>query len=96
MDKSKALDKIKKCLALSKSSNPHEAAAALRQAQKLMHAHDITERELGAQQQGKDVYHIAAPRGTVVYYAKKDKWLYRGKNFKGSLAELKAWFDALS
>ena len=52
--------------------------------------------EMGAQQQGKDVYHIAAPRGTVVYYAKKDKWLYRGKNFKGSLAELKAWFDALS
>ena len=48
MDKSKALDKIKKCLALSKSSNPYEAAAALRQAQKIMHAHDITERELGA------------------------------------------------
>lgn len=32
-DKSKILDKIKKCLALSKSSNQHEAQAALRQAQ---------------------------------------------------------------
>lgn len=36
MDKNTAIDKIKKCLALSKSDNPHEAAAALRQAQKLM------------------------------------------------------------
>lgn len=42
MDKEKVLDKIKKCLALSKSSNEHEAAAALRQAKKLMEAHDIT------------------------------------------------------
>ena len=36
MDKETAIDKIKKCLALAKSDNPHEAAAALRQAQKLM------------------------------------------------------------
>ena len=36
MDKDTAIDKIKKCLALAKSDNPHEAAAALRQAQKLM------------------------------------------------------------
>ncbi|MDO8931544.1 MAG: DUF2786 domain-containing protein [Rhodocyclaceae bacterium] len=35
--------KIKKCLALSRSSNEHEAAAALRQAQKLMEAHGIDE-----------------------------------------------------
>lgn len=34
--RSKALDKIRKCLALSKSPNEHEAAAALRQAQALM------------------------------------------------------------
>ena len=39
----KILDKIKKCLALSKSSEPHEAAAALRQAQKLMSAHGVSE-----------------------------------------------------
>lgn len=38
---SKILEKIKKCLALSKSSNANEAAAALRQAQKLMQQHNI-------------------------------------------------------
>ncbi len=32
----KALEKIKKCLSLAKSSNPHEAEAAMRQARKLM------------------------------------------------------------
>jgi hypothetical protein len=36
MDKKTAIEKIKKCLALSKSSEPHEAAAAMRQAQKLI------------------------------------------------------------
>lgn len=37
----KILGKIKKCLALSTSSEPHEAAAALRQAQKLMEMHGV-------------------------------------------------------
>jgi hypothetical protein len=42
--------KIEKCLALSKSSNEHEAAAALRQATKLMEAYNITPEALvGAQ-----------------------------------------------
>ena len=36
MDRNKALDKIKKCLRLATSANPHEAAAAMRQAQALM------------------------------------------------------------
>lgn len=36
------LRKIEKCLALSKSSNEHEAAAALRQATKLMQAYNVT------------------------------------------------------
>lgn len=36
MTKDQALQKIKKCLALAKSTNPHEAAAGMRQAQKLM------------------------------------------------------------
>lgn len=39
---SKALDKIKKCLRLATSSNANEAAAALRQAQKLMAIHGVT------------------------------------------------------
>ncbi|OOG79199.1 hypothetical protein B0E41_25595 [Hydrogenophaga sp. A37] len=43
MDRDTALTKIKKCLALAKSSNEHEAAAAMRQAQKLMVEHNLTE-----------------------------------------------------
>lgn len=41
-DREKIIDKIKKCLRLSASSNEHEAEAALRQARKLMEAHGIT------------------------------------------------------
>lgn len=43
MDVNDAIRRIKKCLALSKSSNEGEAAAALRQAQKLMAAFNISE-----------------------------------------------------
>lgn len=46
MNREDALKKIKKCLALSRSAEPHEASAALRQAQKLMAEHRITDREL--------------------------------------------------
>lgn len=48
MDREKILDKIKKCMALGASPNEHEAAAAMRQAQKLMERHGITEAEIGA------------------------------------------------
>lgn len=47
MDRAKILDKIQKCMNLSASSNEHEAAAAMRQAQKLMERHGVTEQELG-------------------------------------------------
>jgi hypothetical protein len=43
LDREKIIDKIKKCLALARSSNEHEAAAALRQAQKLMQQHGISD-----------------------------------------------------
>ena len=46
MEHEKIIDKIKKCLALSNSDNPHEAAAALRQAQKLMEMHNLTELDI--------------------------------------------------
>ena len=42
MTRDEALKKIKKCLALAASSNPHEAAAAMRQAQKLMEQFGLT------------------------------------------------------
>ncbi|VFR34693.1 hypothetical protein ANDA3_3766 [plant metagenome] len=41
-DRDKMLDKIKKCLALAKSANEHEAAIALRQAHALMREHGIS------------------------------------------------------
>jgi hypothetical protein len=41
MTRDQALAKIKKCLALSRSSNEHEAAAGLRQAQALMREYSI-------------------------------------------------------
>ncbi|KVD92948.1 hypothetical protein WS63_07895 [Burkholderia stagnalis] len=47
-DKAKVFEKIRKCLALSKSSNEHEAAAALRQARALMRLHGINEDEVEA------------------------------------------------
>jgi len=46
MEKAKALDKIRKCLRLARSSNPHEAAAALRQAQALMREYGVDDAEL--------------------------------------------------
>lgn len=46
MDRATAIGKIKKCLALASSSNAHEAAAALRQAQKLMQEHGITDSDV--------------------------------------------------
>lgn len=42
----RVLDKVQKCLALSKSAEPHEAAAALRQAQKLMDKYNIDHQTL--------------------------------------------------
>lgn len=42
-DRDAIIAKIKKCLALSKSANEHEAASALRQAQKLMAAHGVSD-----------------------------------------------------
>lgn len=40
-DKARILSKIRKCLALAGSKNPHEAETALRQARKLMEIHNI-------------------------------------------------------
>jgi hypothetical protein len=61
----KLLEKIKKCLALSSSSNPHEAETALRQARKLMDAHDITVQDV----QAAEVEECHARAGSAVYPA---------------------------
>jgi hypothetical protein len=46
MSNKSIIGKIKKCLALAKSDNPHEAANALRQAQKLMELHNLSDFDL--------------------------------------------------
>ena len=40
-DKDQIIEKIKKCLALSKSSNEHEAALAMQKAQEMMEKHSV-------------------------------------------------------
>lgn len=46
MDKQTAIEKIRKCLALAKSTNEHEAAAALRQAQALMRKYGVEDGDI--------------------------------------------------
>ena len=46
MNREDALKKIKKCLALSRSASEHEAAAAMRQAQKLMEQFGLREQDV--------------------------------------------------
>lgn len=53
MTKAEIIAKIKKCLALSKSSNEHEAAAAMHQAMALMAKHNIEDAELLAADAGE-------------------------------------------
>lgn len=45
-DKKRIMDKIVRCLALSKSSNEHEAATALRQAHAMMAKHGISQDDI--------------------------------------------------
>ncbi|MBR8084711.1 DUF2786 domain-containing protein [Burkholderia vietnamiensis] len=67
MDKKTAIEKIRKCLALSKSSEPHEAAAALRQAQKLMEQFGIDHPELLAAGASEEWSKSGAARRPVRY-----------------------------
>ena len=46
MTRDEALKKVKKCMALSRSANEHEAAAAMRQAQKLMAEFGLGEQDV--------------------------------------------------
>ena len=45
-DRDSLLGKIRKCMELAKSANEHEAAAALRQATKLMEMYQVSHAEL--------------------------------------------------
>jgi len=47
----KIIDKICKCFRLAESANPHEAAAALRQAVRLMQKYDVSEEQIQSYEQ---------------------------------------------
>lgn len=72
MDKNKIIEKIKKCMALGNSSNAHEAAAALRQAQKMMNAHGLTEDDIEGSNYSNDTVEcpIQANKKTPVHLSK--------------------------
>lgn len=59
MDKQSALEKIKKCLALGKSANEHEAAQALKHAQVLMTQFGLDELDISLSEISED--RISAP-----------------------------------
>tara|TARA_R110002012_G_scaffold295444_2_gene491955 strand:+ start:1617 stop:2315 length:699 start_codon:yes stop_codon:yes gene_type:complete len=63
----KALDKIKKCLRLAKSSNANEAAAALRQAQKLMAIHGVTNDDVAMSDVGSHTAKTGAGKTPPAY-----------------------------
>jgi hypothetical protein len=58
----RVIRKIKHCLALSASANEHEAATALRQAQKLMQKYRLTELDVQLSDVGKSEYEKAKAR----------------------------------
>ena len=53
-DKKRILEKIRKCMALGSSANEHEAAAAMRQARKLMDMHGLTNEHVELSELGKE------------------------------------------
>lgn len=73
-------EKIKKLLALSESSNEHEAKAALLKAKQLMMEHKITESDLV----DKKELGVKKVESTITYSSRRDPWIDR---LTGVLAE---------
>lgn len=73
-------EKIKKLLALSESSNEHEAKAALLKAKQLMMEHKITESDLV----DKKELGVKKVESTITYSSRRDPWIDR---LAGVLAE---------
>ncbi len=69
-DREKALEKIKKCLRLAKSSNEHEAAAALRQARKMMESLQLTDSDVLASEASEARAKAGAARKPVAWEAR--------------------------
>lgn len=61
------VEKIKKCLALSKSDNENEAAAALEKARQLMERHGISERDVELSSVGKATQNVSGTKKPAGY-----------------------------
>lgn len=69
-DRQRAIRRIQKCLALAKSPEPYEAAAAIRQAQKLMSSLGLTEDEVAGLEATSEVVITKEAFGGCRYLAK--------------------------
>lgn len=67
MNLSKHIERVKKLLALSKSSNVHEAALAMEHAQRLMQEHGLTMRDVRASDVKSHVGPMAKAKTPAVY-----------------------------
>lgn len=65
--KQEQLNKIQKCLELSKSSNPHEAANALRMATKLMSKYGLSDDDINFVSLGKTMTNETIPKSEDKY-----------------------------
>lgn len=88
MTRAEALRRIRACLRLTASDEPHEAAAALRQAQALMAQHGITADEVDL----ADVQTATRPAGRALRPA---AWLVGLANMVGAAMGACALFDPL-
>lgn len=94
MDKQNVIKKIQKCLALSKSANEHEAAAALRQAQKLMEMHRVSDADLfvaGVAEAGTGAGAARKPAGWESHLAVVVSKAFSCSNFFRSLGASGQW-----
>ena len=67
MDRQDAIEKIKKCLALSLSSNEHEAATALRQAKRMMERFGVSDEEVAPSEVSEAMTLASVKRNPAVW-----------------------------
>jgi len=70
LDKARALERIKKCLALSESANPHEAELALRQARKLMDKFHLDYSDVAASRAQEREVHLGSSKRTPMSWVR--------------------------
>lgn len=94
MELDNVIRRIQKCLALGKSSNEHEAAAAMRQAQKLMEAYNILPEHVGML-----VIELHPAKSTACTKPPRwEQWLATtiGRCFGCKVLHQRGWFDSVN